>query len=244
MLFCPLTLLGEDRKVFVVCVPYYSLPEFPNECVIVRDHDLFLRDILLCNKRNFHFKGGVQYDPHIETSEYLNCQPLVRQSISIKAREYDDLYILFRTCFLKLDQNPQYFVTGYYKVKHEFNEICRDAPVIKASESRFISRDESINITSVMAETRAFRSCPTTENKNWEGPLSNWLNNLTRGRDLTSRCVKEINRLKTIFREQEFSESKQGYADCECCDYENDLCPLVWRRHHRGIPPMFPPHFT
>jgi hypothetical protein len=232
-----------DCSVFIVCVPYYSLPEFPSDCLIVKDHDILPRDILLCNKRNFHFKGGVQYDPYIEALEYRNCQPRIRQAIADKARKYDVIYILFRTCFLMLGRSSRYFVTGYYKVLPVFTDSCRDAPVIKASVARFVSINESVDITCVMNTTRAFRSCPTTENKEWRARLNDWLHQLEKAKDLTRRYIEEIERLKIVFGEQEFSRSSQGYLDCKNCRNENDLCPLVWRRCHRGIPPRFPPHF-
>ena len=230
-------------KVFIVCVPYYSLPEFPLDCAIVRDHDILPRDILLCNRGNFHFKGGVQYDPHIEGLEYVNCQPLVRQAISCKTTDYADIYILFRTLFLRLGGSPKYRVTGYYKVDPVFTTSCRDAPVIRACVAKFVSTEESIDITGVMKATKAFRSCPTTENGEWRGPLTRWLSRLKSGQDLTCRYIEETERLKRIFGLQEFSAFGQGYPDCRGCEREDDSCPLVWRRRHRGIPPRFPLHF-
>lgn len=230
-------------SVYIVCVPYYSLPEFPSGCAIVKDHDILLRDILLCNRRNFHFKGGAQYDPHIEALDYMNCQPRVRQAIVDKAGKYDDIYILFRTCFLKLRGRSEYRVAGYYRVKPVFTESCRDAPVVKASVARFVSIKESVDITCVMNATRAFRSCPTTENKEWRDRLNGWLSTLENAQDLTNRYTEEIERLKVVFGEQEFAGLSQGYPDCKGCRHEGNLCPLVWRRRHRGVPPRFPPHF-
>jgi len=233
----------KSQTGFIVCVPYYSLPEFPPDCIVVRDHDVLIRDILLCNRRNFHIRGGVQFDPYIEHLEYMNCQPRVRRAISEKTAHYTDLYILFRTLFGRFDGSSTYLLTGYYKVKPDSSEECRDAPVIKASKAKFVSIEESIDITDLMNEKRSYRSCPTTENEGWKELLNTWLDILEGRQDLTDRYVREIQRLKLVYGQQEFIDTSRGYSDCEGCHHNNNSCPLVWRRCHRGIPPKFPQHF-
>lgn len=228
---------------YVVCVQYYSLPEFPSECRIVHEHDLLPRDILLCNPYNFHKEGGVQFDPHLETMEYINCQPNVRNGIASRFGRYDEIVILFRTRFVGLKVQAVY-VAGYYKVLPQRDMFCRDAPVIKASVAKFVAIPECVDITPIMTATRAHRSCPTTENQGWKQLLDQWLYKLENASDHTSRYLNEISRLKKIYGEQEFEQKGSGYRECRKCGYGSQSCPLVRRRETFGSPPRFPAHYN
>src|SRR5665647_3946554 len=97
---------------FLVCVVYFSLPSFPENCSLVTQHDLVPRDVLLCNKSNDrHILGGMQYDPNIENGEYRVCEPPVRRNLRTKSTHYDDLFLLFRTRYFNHDGSSRYLVT-------------------------------------------------------------------------------------------------------------------------------------
>lgn len=229
---------------YAVCVPYYSLPEFPLDCKVIKNHNVIIRDILLCNPYNdIHILGGVQIDPHIETLEYINCQPIVREGIAKRAEKYDDIKILFRTRFVRLGKVSDYLVMGYYVVNPKFHEICRDAPVIKASSARFVSLSDCINITSLMKETRAFRSCFTTENEGWKDYLEEWIKHINNRRDVTLDYINEITRLKEIYSKYEFQGTGILYEICQNCSHDADSCFLVWRRQRFGTLQQFPGHY-
>jgi ribosomal protein L36 len=222
-------------------VPYYSIPEFPSDCRIVKRHGIVARDVLLCNPTNFHVQGGVQYDPHVETMEYINCQPRVRRSISEKMKNYDDVRILFRTRRLRLDGGSDELVTGYYVVGSASEVMCRDAPVIMASGIRFVTDADAIDITSLMDREKAHRSSFTTGNSKWKPYLLRWIRQLDKGRDATEDYKKEIQRLKMIYKNNEFRLGDR-YGACRNCS-EEDQCFLVRRRKRYGCLEKCPPHF-
>jgi hypothetical protein len=230
--------------IYAVCVPYYSIPEFPPECKIVKREGLLTRDVLLCNPVNsFHIQGGVQFDPHIETMEYINCQPKVRLSIADKMENYDDVKILFRTRRLRIDGRSDVLVTGYYLVgSASETEMCRDAPVIKALRARFVTANDAIDITALLDRTRAYRSCFTTENPEWGDRLRRWIQQIDKRRDATKKYVKEIRRLKRVYGKNEFRIGPV-YGACGDCPHGNSRCCLFRRRDRYGSPPDFPRHY-
>jgi hypothetical protein len=227
--------------IYAVCVPYYSIPEFPSDCRIVKRHGVVARDVLLCNPTNFHVWGGVQYDPHVETMEYMNCQPKVRRSIPKKMENYDDVRILFRTRRLRLDGGSDELVTGYYIVGSVSEAMCRDAPVIRASSIRFVAAADAIDITSLMSREKAYRSSFTTENSGWKPYLLKWIRHLDKQRDATKAYKKEIQSLKMIYKNNEFRLGDR-YGACRNCS-DGDQCFLVRRRRRCGCLQEFPPHF-
>jgi len=228
---------------YIVCVPYYSLPEFPSFCRVVSNRHVLLRDILLCNPSNFHVRAGVQYDPHLETLEYINCEPHVRNCIVSRSGVYKDIRIVFRTRFLRLDGTSDQLVTGYYIVGPDSNRICREAPVVRASTSKFLSETDCINITSLLQKTRAYRSCFTSENNKWRPYLKRWIKHIDNRRDATADYVAEIQRLKKIYGENEFRGATIPYAPCEDCSDTAHLCPLIRRRIRCAPLPRFLGHF-
>jgi hypothetical protein len=227
--------------LYAVCVPYYSIPEFPSHCRIIRRHGILTRDVLLCNPSNFHPLGGVQYDPHLETLEYINCQPSVRRSICRKIQQYDDLRILFRTRMHRLDGSSRVLVTGYYVVGSESDKICRDAPVVNASTARFVSAADAVDVTSLMDREKAYRSCFTTENSKWKFSLLKWIRQIDKQRDATTNYTSEIQRLKRTYRNNEFVLGNQ-YRACRSCSDEG-RCFLVRRRKRLGCLQELPAHF-
>ena len=220
-------------SVFSVCVPYYSSPEFPRSCVLIRNHDILPRDILLCNKTNrIHIQEGAQYDPNIENGEYRLCEPPVRRSLKKKADNYDKLYLIFRTRFLRLNGTSKYLVTGFYIVKNEFEKEDRDGPIIHAKNMRFVSISDSIDITHRMNESQAFISSFTSKNKGWKDDLTEWIQQLEGKKDQTAAYIREINRLKKRFKENEFKN--KPYSECKSCKFVSiarSKCPLIWRQN-------------
>ena len=228
----------------IVCVPYYSLPEFPPQCTLVHAHDVAIRDILLCNPTNFHVRAGVQYDPHLETAEYMNCQPRVREQVANKIMNGEKAKILFRTRLIKLDGSSEELVTGLYDIEGAVPVVvCRDAPVLKGQKTRFVSIDASINISKVMEVTKAHRSCFTTQNSKWRNRLLRWAGDLENKKDETSKYIKEIERLKKIYRDNEYPGGV-FYAACGKCQDKNGNCPLVRRRRIHGSLSRFNGHWT
>ena len=223
---------------FYACVTYYSLPSFPKSCIIIRNHNILPRDVLLCNRTNdHHIRGGMQYDPNIENAEYRVCEPPVRQGLRTRAGKYDDLYLMFRTRNIRVDGTSSYLVTGFYKIKKEFDKTQREAPIIYADAMQFVSISDCIDITERITESQAFRCCLTSENPKWMKDLVQWADQLEKATNQTEVYIREINRLKRIFRENEFRDTP--YPMCTPCKHSNastSSCPLVWRRHHRTIP--------
>lgn len=225
--------------VFYVCVTYYSLPTFPRQCFIVRNHDILPRDILLCNRTNdHHIRGGMQYDPNIENAEYRVCEPPVRRSLEIKAEKYNDLYLIFRTRHIRLDGTSRYLVTGYYRIKKDFSTRYREAPVIHADDMHFVSIPDCVDVTERIKGLKAFRCCPSSENPKWADSLVQWAGQLEKAPNRTEEYVREINRLKRIFCDNEPEDD--SYPICKSCKHNNiatSICPLVWRRRHRKLFP-------
>jgi len=226
-------------SAFYGCVPYYGLPEFPKSCIIVKNHEILPRDILLCNKTNItHIQGGMQYDPNIENGEYRICEPPTRRNLQKKADDYGELYLIFRTRYIQLRGASKYLVTGFYNVKKEFEKEEREGPIIYAENMRFATISDSIDITKQITGSRAFRSFFTSRNERWKKNLTEWVDHLEEKEDQTSVYIREINRLKKIFEENEFQD--RLYSGCESCKH-NDIagssCPLIWRkRTYRHIP--------
>jgi hypothetical protein len=193
---------------------------------------------------NFHIRGGAQFDPHLETLEYINCEPRVRRSIANRLNQYDDIRILFRTRFLKLDGKSNYIVTGCYVVGGISSDECRDAPVIKASRAKFLSIVDCVNITRLLQNKKAYRSCFSTENRHWEPHLRRWTAHVDGQRDMMSDYVRQIKRLKKIYGENEFQNSCALYDNCRNCRASGDICRLIKRRMRYGSLPRLHSHFV
>ena len=233
-------------RVFSVCVPYYSLPEFPRFCILIRNHDILPRDILLCNEtNNDHIKEGAQYDPNIENGEYRLCEPPVRRSLKKKADIYDELYLLFRTRYFQLNRERKYLVTGFYKVKKEFDKEEREGPIIYAKNMRFVSISDSVDITKRIIDSRAYRPPLTSENEKWKDDITEWIHQLEEKKDQTEVYISKINRLKRVFKENEFKN--RPYSECTSCKFVNmkrSSCPLIWRQNNRKQMPNNRMHYT
>jgi hypothetical protein len=232
------TLLRVSSKVqtlpnFYTCVVYFSLPSFPKSCSIVTNHDVVIRDLLLCNRINdHHIKGGMQYDPNVENAEYRVCEGRIRRGLQKRLAKYDNLYILFRTRFFELSGASRYLVTGYYHVGTFQETDYSDTPIVRASDMRFVSLSDCIDITGIVKKRSAFRCCFNSENEDWAPHLESWFCKLNRSPNRTDDYVNQINALKTVFFENEVQGN--NYVDCPTCA-NNARCPLMWRLSHRTI---------
>lgn len=228
---------------FIVCVPYYSRPDFPSECDLIESDEAVPRDILLCNPSNgYHIESGMQYDPNIENGEYRMCSPGVRRGLAKRHRQYDDLYIVFRTRYFRLDGSSTYLVTGFYRIKKDFSKEGRDGPMVLADESHFVRLSDSVNIDESMKKSKAYRARFNSENSKWRIVLDRWLDQLVTLPSITSRYVDEIVRLKKLFGEHEFTG--EWYPACRGCPHntERTLCPLM-KRKKRFTVINNPPHY-
>lgn len=232
-------------SVFCVCVPYFSLPEFPKSCALVRNKEILPRDVLLCNKTNAgHIEGGIQYDPNIENGEYRICEPPVRRSLKRKAKDFDELYLIFRTRFIRLNGTSLYLVPGFYTIKKEFHKDEREGPVILAETMKFVSIQDAVDISRQMEESRAFRASFSSQNTSWSKRLVKWIEHLRSRKDQTTAYIDEIVRLKKAFKENEFGDSH--YPVCDNCTHGQaacSSCPLVWRRNTFKQIPQNPAHY-
>jgi hypothetical protein len=223
---------------FYTCVIYFSLPSFPDYCRLVQNHTVIPRDVLLSSRINdHHISGGMQYDPHIETGEYSICEPPVRRGFKKRAEKCDKMYLLFRTRYFPGDGSSRYLVTGFYEIDKKFGgRESLEAPVLYAKSMHFVSVEDSIDITKKMVLERAFRCQLSCNSFIWGDDVINWVDLLTSRENITDQYVKEINHLKSVFKENEFDG--KNYSDCLSCRYNqaSNPCPLIWRRNHRKIP--------
>ena len=225
---------------FYVSVTYFSRPSFPKSCKLIHNPNVIPRDVLLCNKTNArHIEGGMQYDPNLENAEYANCEPPVRHGLMKRAKQYDDLYLLFRTRYFRIDGSSRYLVTGFYKIKKEFNgRDIREAPIVYAETMHFVSISDCIDVTQIIQEWNAFRCCPTSNNQRWRQLLVDWTKQLKMKQNRIDEYIQELNYMKEIFRKNEFQEKK--YPICEACKHYSSTdksCPLTWRRKRYSIDP-------
>ncbi len=223
---------------FYVCVIYFSLPGFPDSCKLVKYRDLAPRDVLLCNRINdHHIKGGMQYDPHLESAEYSICEPKVRRSLQNNSVAFNKMFILFRTRYFDNQGSSRYLVTGFYDVEKKFDRMeSREAPIIYARTMHFVSVKDSIDISEKMEKERAYRCSFTSNCATWKEDLATWVAELSKRQNQTDRYIEEINGLKKIFKENEFEN--KNYSQCTNCEYSSigQPCPLTWRRSHRKMP--------
>jgi hypothetical protein len=195
------------------------------------------RDILISNPTNeIHRRIGIQYDPAIEHGKYWVCQPRTRRSISARLAKYDEMYLLFRTTYMKLDRTSRVLVTGYYKIQQD-NPVENDYdPTIYAEKMKFVSVIDAIDITDFMKISRSYRSTPTTENFQWAPVLLSWIEQINEKTNRVRKYRNLSNRLKEAFKMNEFV--RKPYDICESCPEtanSRTMCPLVQRQNKREI---------
>lgn len=224
---------------FLICVYYYSLPEFPNNCMIINDNSLFIRDVLVSNPNNPHIKYGGQYDPHYEydfaPQFKMCCKPARRKIMSIiNNSEYDEIYLLFRTHKSSLSKTSYQCISGYYDVDLEKTSIDPnyEEPVIYAREARFVNLKNAIDLSDYLAKSRNYRFWFSSETRN--GAYREYLNyckeKIDSAQNLFNDYVDITKELDKIFKYYEFEEGP--YHICESC--MNEKCFLMKRIRKKG----------
>lgn len=223
------------RNTFLICVYYFSLPEFPDHCDIVKNNSLFVRDILVSNPINPHIRFGGQYDPHYEHSfapQFKICKKNVRRKImSIVENElYEKIYILFRTNKVSLGKKTSQHISGYYDVDMDNVAIDPnyDEPVIYAKEARFTNQENAVNLSDFLNKTGYYRVDFSSETKNgaYEKSLYRWMKKIRSTKNLLTDYVKVTNNLNGLLKYYEYEEGI--YPMCSNCA-DADKCYLIKR---------------
>lgn len=227
-------------KKYTIGCTYFSLPQFPEDCNLINNSKLLLRDVLVCNKNNQdHFNSAGQYDPHLEhrPPQYRYCHANAKAAIFNRREDYDDLYILFWTNYLYADGRNQHRVVGYYQVNQKsFRSLDEGAPTLYAKSAKFVNLEDTINITKSMKKFNLYQVCPSNENPKYQDVLNRLLKTIMEGnqKNQLEDYRKETKRLDRIFNK---NEPKKYYPQCEGCFYlkeKNKTCPLIWRIYYSG----------
>lgn len=228
------------ERTFAGCVYYYSLPEFPTDCVIVRNNSLFVRDVLVSNHYNPHIRLGGQYDPHYENRpapEYKLCQKGARKKIMSKilAGDHDQIYLLFRTNKGRLLDRSTQHIAGYYAIDEHMSTINSEyeEPVLYAKEARFTDIENAPDLSSFLDQyhNRRFFFSSETRNGKFNHLLGDWIDSLKSAPNLFPLYVTTTKQLDRLFKYYEFND--RIYEPCESCS-ETDKCPLVRRIRKKG----------
>ena len=231
------------EDAFLTCVYYFSLPEFPDNCRIVKDNNLFVRDVLVSNPSNPHVRYGGQYDPHYEHAlapEFKMCSKKTRKKIMsiVDAGSCERIYLLFRTTRTLLSKTNIHYVTGYYDV--DMDKVCIDPnyeePVIYAKEARFLDLKSAINISDFLLKTNYYQIPFSSETKegSFRELLYDWMEHIQKEQNFLNDYINVTKRLDGLFQYNEYEESKErGYPICDNCA-NIDECPLIRRIHKKG----------
>jgi len=228
------------ENTFLTCVYYYSLPEFPESCRIVKDNSLFIRDILVCNPNNPHIKYGGQYDPHYEHAlapEFKMCWKETRRKIMslIDNNSCDRIFLLFRTRKVELSKLGNPCVSGYYDI--DINKVHIDPdyeePVLYAREAKFVDSQSAIDLSKFLAKypNPRFPFSSETRKGILKRHLMSWLKQLEKTENLLDIYIDMTKQLDQIFKYHEFEEGI--YPICEDCK-RIDECYLTKRVHTKG----------
>ena len=230
-----------SKNSFLICVYYYSLPEFPSGCNVVPNNSLLIRDVLTCNPINQHIKFGGQYDPHYEHSlapEYKMCSKRTRRKImSIKNNGvYDEVYLLFRTTKALLAGGASQRISGYYDVNLDKVETDPnyEEPILYAREARFVDLEEAINLSSFLARFPNLRRFPfssETEEGGLRDFLEQWRKKIRSSHNRLNQYIHITKELDRLFKYYEFEEGI--YEICEGCP-NTASCFLIKRINKKG----------
>ena len=230
--------MSED--VFLICVYYFSLPEFPNNCAIAKNNSLPVRDVLVSNPRNPHIKYGGQYDPHYEhdfAPQFKMCARNARRKIMslIDNDAYSQIYLLFRTNRVLLSKPNVHLISGYYDVDLDATAIDPnyDQPVIYAKEARFADLEAAIDISVFLKRHGYYRSPFSSETKDgaFEKTLSQWKEKIRTAQNVLDDYIAVTKGLGNSFKYYEFEEGT--YPLCRDCA-EIDRCLLTKRIRKKG----------
>jgi len=220
---------------YFISVPYFSLPEFPDDCFIVKNNSIFLRDILVSNKSNPHINWGGQYDPHYEhvkSPQYKMCCRAERRKIKKLAdsKKYDEIFLIFRTNKIFLDGSNDHYVVGYYEIDQEsiIDDVDYGEPILYAKEARFVKLNDAIKISDFLKKTNFYvvRFNSLTNGGIYYNYLKCWVESINNSKNYLVSYINETKRINRIFKMNEYQ--KGLYNECrECANQE--ICPLVKR---------------
>jgi hypothetical protein len=229
-----------DKDAFIECVYYYSLPEFSENCKIVNNNSLMVRDSLLANPRNPHVYYGGQYDPHYEHPDgpqYLVCHKPVKRKIKAISdkKSYSEIYLLFMTTRLLLNKNKQHLISGFYEMNQDNVTIDPEyeEPVIYAKNAKFVDIRGSIDVSGFLHKFPYYMTPFSTETRNglhrqqledWVAMLKKCDSKLEAYKDLTKR-------LEQIFNYFEYESGP--YSICKGCA-SLEKCYLTKRIQKKG----------
>lgn len=228
------------NDAFLVCVYYYSLPEFPNNCSIVENNSLFVRDVLVSNPSNPHIKYGGQYDPHYEHNlapQFKMCAKNVRRKIMsiINDGIYDKIYLLFRTNKKSLSKANTQCISGYYDI--DMDKVAIDPnyeePVLYARKARFVNSESAINLSDFLKKSRNPRFPFSSETRNgiFGKTLNHWIEEIRSAQNFLSDYINVTRQLDKLFKYYEFEEGI--YPICNGCATV-EKCLLAKRIHKKG----------
>lgn len=228
------------KDAFIQCAYYYTLPEFVQNCKIVNNNSLMVRDSLLANPNNPHVYYGGQYDPHYEHPngpQYLVChKPVRRKSKEISDKKsYSEIYLLFLTTKQLLNKERKHLISGYYHVN--LDNITLDPeyeePVLYAKDAKFVDIQESIDTSDFLRKYPYYMTAFSTETndglhrqqlEDWVATLEKCDNKIDAYKDLTKR-------LEQIFNYFEYDEGP--YIVCKGCA-SLEICYLTKRIKNKG----------
>jgi len=228
------------RRTFLACVYYYSLPEFPENCGLVKDNSLFVRDVLVCNPNNPHVKYGGQYDPHYEHNfapQFKMCWKQTRRRImSIKnANLYDKIFLLFRTTKALLSKSGAQYISGYYNIDIDKVDVDPDygEPVLYAKEAKFLNSKSAISLSDFLVKypNRRFPFSSETRDGTLKKHLVSWIKKIEQAQNHLDDYIKMTKQLNQVFKYHEYEEGM--YSTCENCK-NIDKCYLTKRIHKKG----------
>ncbi len=221
-------------------VPFFTLPEFPEDCVIVHRNDLLIRDVLCCNPINPHIFWGGQHDPQYEhpfSPEFKMCHSDTRSDIYMKSQQeiYDNIYLVFRANKLYQNKTNTHYFTGYYKIDQEnvkWDHEYED-PTLYASDFRLLNENDSIDVTDFLKRTKYYRFPFSIEAGGGAhyGFIMNCINEMSEKDNEYRNYVEETTRLENLFKYYEFEDGI--YECCNGCSSQ-DKCPLVKRISSKG----------
>ena len=238
------------KTSYFICVPCFILPEFPLDCSIVKDNNLFLRDVLCSYKKNGgyndHIYWGGQYDPHYEDEiapQFKMCHKPQRSRIKKLADSdlYDRIFLIFRGNKRYLDKSNKHYITGFYEIDQKkiyFDPNYEDY-VLYSNNAVMVGNDQAIDITEFLKKTRMYISRFSSETHNWKyhNIFLNYIELMNDMENKLTEYIDETKRIEKIFKYYEFEEGL--YNICQTC-MKKQHCPLAKRSNkyklHHNLP--------
>jgi len=164
---------------------------------------------------------------------WLNARRKIMSIIS--DRQYDKIYLLFRTNRVSLSKSNTQYVTGYYDVDLDNVNIDPDyeEPVIYAKEARFVDLKSAIDLSGFLKESHNQRFPFSTETKrgSFRKHLNNWVEKIRKSQNFLDDYINITKMLDKLFKYYEFEEGI--YPMCNDC-IDTDECHLIKRIHGKG----------